>query len=254
MRIVFYEFKMDFLQTLRYKMGIISDIVIFTLLLCFFFVSNTGHSLSAQYGSDNYKPLLLLGYIAWSFSVAAISTIGSQIQIELQRGTLFFKLNAKLPLQIIYIGDLISSVFIQTFIIIIYSLVTFFLFDVKYFINFTILVSLIICAFGMYGIGLIIAGLSLYFKRIGSVILLVQLFLLFVTDTVPTSSVITNISQVLPLTICNTVIRNSFLNNIDTTFPFLLLCICSLVWFIIGYFVFNIFFKRAKKRGNLLLY
>ncbi len=253
MKIIFYEFKMDILRTLRYKMGIVSDIVVFTLLLCFFFVSDTGHSFTEQYGSGDYKTLLLLGYVAWSFAVAAISTIGTQILTELQRGTLFFKLNSKLPLQLIYIGDLISAVFIQTFVICIYSGITFLFFDVKYFINLPILAALIICTLGMYGIGLIVAGLSLYYKRIGSIVFLIQLFLLFVTDTLPTSAIIIRISQVIPLTMCNTVIRNSFLNySINTSFVWL--CISSLAWFIIGYVVFHIFLKCAQKKGNLLLY
>ena len=253
MKIIFYEFKMDFLRNIRYRMGIISDIAVFTLLLCFFFLSDTGHSLSAQYGSDNYKPLLLLGYIAWSFSVSAISTIGSQILTELQRGTLFFKLNSRLPLQLIYIGDLISAVFIQTFIIVIYTIAASLFFGAGCPVNPTIILALLICLLGMYGIGLMIAGLSLYYKRIGAVILVVQLFLLFVTDTIPTSPVITNISRVIPLTVCNTVIRNSFVGG-GIARSMLMLCVSSLIWFAAGYVIFNVFLKRAKKQGNLLFY
>ena len=105
----------------------------------------------------------------------------------------------------------------------------------------------------MYGIGLMIAGLSLYYKRIGAVVLLVQLFLLFVTDTIPTSPVITEVSSVLPLTMCNTVIRNSFVHK-DLGMSFLLLCVVSLLWFVAGYVVFDCFMEQAKKKGNLLLY
>ena len=253
MRIIYYEFKMDFLRTIRYKMGIVSDIVVFTILLCFFYISNTGASFQKVYGTNNYKTLLLLGYIAWTLAVSAISTIGNQITSELQRGTLFFKLNCKLPLQIVYIGDLVSASIIQLFIIFIYSIVTHFAFGVDYFVSPAVLVSLIICTFGMYGIGLIVAGLSIYFKRIGSIILLIQLFLLFVTNTVPTASIITNVSKILPLTMCNTVLRLSFSNeNIYSSFVLLLLT--SIFWFALGYIVFGLFIKFSKKKGNLLLY
>ncbi len=37
MKIIYYEFKMDLLRTFRYKMGIITDITVFTVLLCLFF-------------------------------------------------------------------------------------------------------------------------------------------------------------------------------------------------------------------------
>lgn len=253
MKIIYYEFKMDFLRTIRYKMGIISDIVVFTILLCFFYISNTGASFGKDYEINNYKTLLLLGYIAWSLSVSAISTIGYQITSELQRGTLFFKFNCKLPLQVVYIGDLISASIIQLFIILIYSVVTHFAFGVDYFINPTVVLSLIVCTLGMYGIGLIVAGLSIYFKRIGPIIFLIQLFLLFVTDTVPTASLITNVSRFLPLTMCNRVIRLSFLNK-NSNSSFGLLIITSIIWFVLGYVIFDIFIKCSKKKGNLLLY
>nr|WP_294468751.1 ABC transporter permease [uncultured Sellimonas sp.] len=253
MRMIWYECKMDVLRTFRYKMGLVSDLVIYTLLLCFFFWSNTGQSFQAQYGIDNYQALLLFGYIAWTFSVTAISTIASQLLTELQRGTLFFKLHSRLPLQILYLGDLLSSVLVQTIVVIIYSLITFFIFHVHYVITLPIIATFFISVLGMYGIGLMIAGLSLYYKRIGAVVLLVQLFLLFVTDTIPTSSVITGISRVLPLTMCNTVIRNSLLHReLGTTF--LLLCVVSLLWFLVGYLMFDRFMNRARKKGNLLLY
>ena len=197
---------------------------------------------------------MLLGYIAWSFSVAAISTVSSQITSELQRGTLFFKLNCKLPLQILYIGDLVSAVFVQTFIIIVYSLVTHIVFGVQYYITGEIFFSLFVCTIGMYGIGLIIAGLSIYFKRIGSLTFLVQLCLLFITDTVPTISAITNVSSVLPLTMCNAVIKNNFIENSPANNSLIYLCILSVVWFIIGYIIFELFIILAKRRGNLLLY
>ena len=137
--------------------------------------------------------------------------------------------------------------------ILLYSAITHFIFGVNYSVNGTIIAALFICTLGMYGIGLIIAGLSLYYKRIGSIVLLVQLFLLFVTDTLPTSSAIRQITQVIPLTACNRVVRNSYVKDSAGT-DFLLLCVYSAVWFLIGYAVFEIFIRRAKEKGNLLLY
>ena len=72
MRIIWYECKMDVLRTFRYKMGLVADLVIYTLLLCFFFWSNTGQSFQELYGVENYQALLLLGYVAWTFSVTTI--------------------------------------------------------------------------------------------------------------------------------------------------------------------------------------
>lgn len=159
-----------------------------------------------------------------------------------------FQASLRLPLQILYLGDLLSSVLVQTIVVIIYSVVTYFFFGVRYTVTLPIVAAFLISILGMYGIGLMIAGLSLYYKRIGAVVLLVQLFLLFVTDTIPTSPVITEVSSVLPLTMCNTVIRNSFVHK-DLGMSFLLLCVVSLLWFVAGYVVFDCFMEQAKKKA-----
>ena len=128
MRIIWYECKMDVLRTFRYKdgTGFLTWLIYTLSSLAFFFWSNTGQSFQELYGVENYQALLLLGYVAWTFSVTAISTIASQLLAELQRGTLFFKLHSRLPLQILYLGDLLSSVLVQTIVVIIYSVVTYF--------------------------------------------------------------------------------------------------------------------------------
>lgn len=249
MKLVWYEFQMDFLRTVRYKMGFLSDLAIYTLLLCFFLLSNTGISSS----ENDYKSLLILGYTAWTLSTTAISTISYQLLTELQCGTLFFKLNSRLPLPILYLGDLASSILVQIGIVVLYAVVTRLIFGVHYLVTFPILAAFLISTLGMYGIGLMIAGLSLYYKRIGAVVLLIEVFLLFVTDTLPTSPAIIRISQILPLTLCNTIIRNSFFHE-NLRLPFLFLFATSLFWFSVGWVIFSLFLNHAKEKGNLLFY
>ncbi len=253
MRIIFEECKTDLLRTCRYKTGIISDIVVFTVLLCFFFASNTGTSFQEKYQEGDYKTMLLLGYIAWTVASAALSIVTSQISAEVQRGTFYLKINSKYPLQIIYLGDLVSSILIQIVIIAVYTVITHFVFGVKYFISPEIVFALSVCSIGMYGIGLAIAGLSLFFKRVGSIIFLLQLTLLFVTDTVPTSNAVMYITKFIPLTKCNEVIRKCFMRT-NAAQPLVELIIYSLVMFLMGYLIFAFFLRKAKKKGNLLLY
>lgn len=65
------------------------------------------------------------------------------------------------------------------------------------------LVPILLESLGMYGIGLIVAGIAIYFKRTGTIVFLIQTALLFVTDTVPTSDAILKITHYIPLTRCN---------------------------------------------------
>lgn len=250
---MFQEFKMDILSTLRYRFSILSDIIVYTVLLSFFFMSGTGSSFAETYGTDNYRALLLLGYISWSLSVACISMVGNEIRNETQRGTLYQKLASKTPLQVLYLSKLFSGVIVQLGIILCYVLVAVFLFDVQFYINFTMIIAILTCVIGMYGIGLVIGGLSLFFKRIGNIILLVQLTLLFITDTVPSNDAILSVSRFIPLTICNEIIRSSYA-GLPVGQLFIQLIISSIVFFAVGCFIFQFTLSRSRKTGNLLLY
>ena len=106
MRIILQECKMDLLRAVRYRVGMISDLVLFTVLLVFFLMSDTGTSFGEEYGTGDHKTLLLLGYVAWTLSSAAINTVAPQISGEVQRGTFFLKINSRIPMQLIYFGDL----------------------------------------------------------------------------------------------------------------------------------------------------
>lgn len=105
----------------------------------------------------------------------------------------------------------------------------------------------------MYGIGLVIAGLSVYFKNTGSIVFLVQLGLLFITDTIPSNTVILSVTKWLPLTICNDIIRSN-LSDYSINSSLLVLCLSSAVLLAIGILSFSIVVRRAKKRGNILFY
>lgn len=65
---------MELSGALRYRFGILSDIVIYSVLLVFFLSSGTGQSYSDAYGYNNYHELLIAGYLAWFYAVSAISS------------------------------------------------------------------------------------------------------------------------------------------------------------------------------------
>ena len=253
MRIILLECSMDLRRTLRYKVGILSDLAIFTALLLVFLYSNTGASFQEEYRTENGKALLLLGYTAWTLASTAISVTSQQIHAEVQRGTFYLKLNSGLPLPLLYLGDFLSAGILQTGVIFVYTLAGQIIFQVSYGLNLEIVFSLLLGSLGMYGMGLLVAGLALLYKRVSSLLFLLQLFLLFVTDTVPTADSITAVTNLIPLTRCNAVIRNSFLGTHSPN-DLLLLCISSAAAFAIGCAVFHCCFRRAKRKGVLLLY
>jgi len=216
-------------------------------------LSQTGASFAYRYDSDNYQALLLLGYIGWNFSVTCISLVNNEIRHELERGTFYQKLLSKFPLPFIYSSKLISAMLVQLIVIFFYTAMAVMIFGVRFNINLVIISTIIICIIGMYGIGLMVGAATLLFKKVGNIILLLQLMLLFVTDTIPTNSIILTVSRFIPLTIANDVIRTSFsggrVNEI-----LLFLIVSSIAFLVGGTIAFQVALNRTRKNGSMLLY
>ena len=253
MSLFLQEIKMNLARSFRYKFNLISDIVVFTILFSFFMLAQVGTSFSYTYHNYNHQALLLLGYIGWNFSTMCISLINNEIRHELAKGMFYHKLLSKHSLPIIYISKLISAFLIQTIVVICYTLIAVFVFQVQFTINLTIILVLIICLVGMYGIGLIVGAATLLFKKAGNIVLLLQLTLLFITDTIPTNSVILIVSRVIPLTIANDVIRTLYSSGGLNQNIFWLI-FSSLIFLVIGVMSFQYALKITRKNGTMLLY
>ena len=250
LRAVFWEIKMDMKSAFRYRFGMVTDIIIYSVLLIFFLMSNSGKSYQDMYHYDNYKELLVVGYLAWIYAVTAITSISQIVSGELRQGTFYKKYNSVYPLQALLFGRMIAALIIQSIVVLIVLLVSVLFGNSVTGIQPFAIVAVIISTIGMYGIGLIIAGMSIFHKKIGSILYIIQLCLLFVTDTIPTSQ---SVTLVLPLTLCNTVLRKS-IAGISFTTDFMKLIVSAVVFVVLGICVFQLYLKRARKKGNLLFY
>ena len=248
-----WEIKMDLHRTFRYHFGLITDIIVYFGLFTVFMITDSGMSYGEQYGYANYKGLILLGYIAWIYAVSAISNIANSVHNEAAQGILYKKISSKYPLQILFFGLLISSLILETGTILVVVLLTKLVWGVQISFHAAFFLPLLVQTIGMYGIGLLVAGLAVYYKKTGAVVFLIQTALLFVTDTVPTNAGILNITKVLPLTNCNYILK-----KIITGEPYaermILLIVTSVLWIVVGSIMFRIMLQKAKKRGNLLFY
>ena len=237
-RMFWYEIKMDFLRSIRYRFGMISDLLVYFALFTVFMVTDSGNSYAQTYHYGNYKELVLLGYVAWIYAISAISNVAGSLQSELTHGTLYKK---------------VSSVLLETITIVTVVIISKFVWGIEFSFHPAFLVPILLESLGMYGIGLIVAGIAIYFKRTGTIVFLIQTALLFVTDTVPTSDAILKITHYIPLTRCNEILRQIAVGG-EYTGMLPGLCIVALVWLVIGSVFFDVMLKQAKKRGNLLFY
>ncbi len=250
---LFWEIRMSIQSTIRYRFGVISDVIIYSAILSFFLLSNSGQSYAEMYENVDYKIILVIGYLAWMYAVTAITSISQIVSGEMKQGTFYKKYNAKYPLQILLFGRLVAALVVQSIVMLAVIIIAMLIGNVSMIWEPVIIVAIVISTVGMYGIGLILAGMSIFYKKIGAFNYLIQLFLLFITDTLPTSENISSISKILPLTSCNFIIKKALdqQNYID---EFVLLCISSLVFLFIGYMIFEYFLLKARKKGNLLFY
>lgn len=249
-RAIGWEIKMDITSTFRYRFGMVTDIVIYSVLLIFFLLSNSGMSYQDVYHYDNYKELLVVGYLAWIYAVTAITSIAQIVSGELRQGTFYKKYNSVYPLQALLFGRMTAALMIQSIVVLVVLLATALFGKLMIGIQPFAIGAVLISTIGMYGIGLMIAGMSIFYKKIGSILYIIQLCLLFVTDTIPTSE---SITLILPLTLCNTVIRKS-IAGITYTADFIKLMVSAAAFLILGICVFQLYLRRARKKGNLLFY
>lgn len=250
--ILLCKIRLDLLSQIRYRIPLISDIVVLTVLFVIFIVSDTGKSFQTEYGY-NYKSLVLIGYIVWTMAINAIATLPNYINYEARNGTLQYILNSVFPIEWTMFTVFISSQIINFFVIIILITVANFIFHINIFISINMLIPIILCLIGMFGIGLMVAGLSILIKRVSSLILFLQLMMLFITDTVPTNQKFLFVTKYIPLTMTNEIIRKIIAGK-EYIDKMPLLVVSSITFFILGIILFRILLKLSIRKNIALFY
>lgn len=247
------EIILNLKNSFSYKMGIITDILVLGVLYFSLVFMGTGTSLTSTYGGNlgDSNTLLLIGYIFWSLSIAAIGSASSEISAEATKGTLEQKFMAVVPIQWLLLGKFISSILIELLVCLIISIAASLFLSTKIIINGAIIISLILTIIGMFGMGLILGAIALKEKKIGNILFLIQIFLLFVSDTLTKTNFLSNINRVLPLTNGIDVARKAAATGSVTGQHWLILIISSLLWLAIGYIIFTLASKYVKGKGLL---
>lgn len=253
LRAFYWEMKMEIRRMVRYRFGLLTDIAVYTLLLLFFLLSDSGQSYGEEYGYADYKELLLVGYLAWMFASTAISSIAQIITGELKQGTFYKKYHSKYPLQFLLFARMAAGQLMQCAVAAVILILAAGIGHVKLTFHPVLLAAAAISTIGMYGIGLIAAGMAVFHKRIGSLIYIIQLGLLFITDTLPTADGISAVTRVLPLTSCNLVMRKVVAGQAYGD-SMIMLCVTAVGFLAAGILLFSCYLARARKKGNLLFY
>lgn len=250
---VLWEIRMELSEALQYKTGLLMDalLLIGSFLAALFLGS--GSSLSSFYQADGAQSgmLLLIGYLFWGNSCAALGCCTGALRGEMQEGTFELRLQSRFPLTLMLFCQLLADTLLH-FLIYGSLLASAALFsgsslaDVRFL--FLSLPVLLPCLAGMYGMGLLAGAVGLHAKKTGSLIFLIQTALLFVTNTLTPSAA--GPLFLIPFCPGIDIARSLYLYGSASAGAWAALLCVNFAWLLLGNAVFSFCLKRERKYGT----
>jgi len=256
----YYLFKVSLERTVkelyRYKFNTISNFLIFYVLFMFMFlgVRQFGISLGVSpIDMGNNLEGFIVGYFLWTIIMLAYSNIAYSIINDANRGTLEQLNMSNISLSQIVIVRSFSNLLLN----IVFSIVLLFFIMRKtgYWLEIdliSILIPIFLGIFSILGIGLIFGGLALIFKKIQSLLNIVQYFLIALVAITPESN---TISAIIPFNYAAGMIFSTMMGGNSFTdfslYDYGITIGNSIIYLILGLVVFSQCVKIAKSKGLL---
>jgi len=259
MKKIFYLFKVSidksFKELTRYKFNTISDIVgfYFLFIAMFYGMKSVGtHMNAAPVILGETLEGLIVGYFLWTIMVMVYGDTAHSVVNDANTGTLEQISMSSLGLDTVLIVRSIANLIINLLVcfIVLFAVMS----TTGYWLNINLIALLVLILPGIFsilGIALIAGGLALIFKKIKSLLNIVQFFLIGLVFTASNSL----ISVLLPFKptiwgVYQIVLGGNSLMDFSL-YEFGAIILNSAVYFFIGLFIFNQCCKVAKKKGLL---
>jgi ABC-2 type transport system permease protein len=250
------ELRRIWTEFIRYPVDTISGIIANTVVFYGLFLSAryiAGPSLQVGERLD----AIVVGYVLWTLVVFVIESISFGLQIEAQTGTLeqifLSPIGTLKVLSIRAIANLTLNIGLILGILIVIMVIT----GRYLFFHFSIFFPLITVLLGAYGLSLMMAALTLLYKRIQQLLSLVQ-FALFFLLTFPSEiwgRPLQILRFVLPMTVGSDILRDLMARkqNLDLS-SLIFALINSIGYLILGIIVFRYAERKAKRHAMLSAY
>lgn len=256
----YYLFKVSIERTLkelsRYKFNTISEILFYYVLFMAMFLGFENFGIDIGISPIDMGGTLegfIVGYFLWTIMVSAYTDIAYGIMNDAGRGTLEQLNMSGIKLSTIVTVRSICELLITLIVSIILLFVIMLTTSIKLEVNiFSILFPVVIGIFSILGIGLIFGGLALIFKKIGSLLNIVQYSLIACIIVSPKNKIIYNLLPFRPAADKVFLTMREGYSFLDfSIYDYGIMIGNSLLYFIIGLVVFNKCVKFAKKKGLL---
>ncbi|MGH0052681.1 MAG: hypothetical protein ACQ5SW_04750 [Sphaerochaetaceae bacterium] len=249
------EIRMNIVELMSYRFSFITDIAIMLGLYSIIIYTDSGYRLTQYYSTamdqnPQTKTLILLGYVSWILCNHGLTVITSGIRTEAIKGTLEQKFTAIVPFWWLLFSDTLSSVLVSLGEIVVIMLIAGLIFHTPFFFPLSVIPSIMVSFVGMYGIFLIIGALTLRKKKIGQLVLIIQVLLLFISN-VFTMVELPWYSSILPLGLGNHIVRLIFLHQEVPIATILFHLGTSFGWLFIGILVFRHAITVIRQKGTI---
>ena len=237
----------------RYRIGLLMDFILFTgtFIAIYYFGISSGFSSFYDTSEATGSVLLLIGYIFWQNSSAALGYCTGTISNETSQGIFEVRLQSKYPLEGILFCRLMVSCLLHVITYI--GIIAFCGIAVGFNVRdvLVILLSILVsfpALIGMYGIGLIFGSVCICEKNVGSLILIVQTLLLFVSNTLsPSRSQLVNL---IPFSCGIDIMRNVYMKLSVSGTSVLSYLFINIIWLVIGCICFRKALKHERTYGS----
>ena len=243
-------------ELIRYKFNTISNIIILYVLFMVMFLGVKSYGISFGASPIDMGETLesfIVGYFLWTIMFMAYSNVAHGLMNDANRGTLEQLNMSGIKLSTIVtarsLSTLLVNFIVSSALLFIIILTTGYQFEIKIF---TVLLSIFLGIFSILGIGLIFGGLALIFKKISSLLGIIQYFLIAFVVVNPESEIIHNLIPFRPAADKVFLSMMGGYSLIDfELYDYMIMIGNSILYFGIGLLVFNRCVKIAKRKGLL---
>jgi ABC-2 type transport system permease protein len=203
---------------------------------------------------------ILLGYLVWFFSLAAISNMSFNLMEEARAGTLEQMFMSPVPVGIIVLGRVFAMMLTAVLQVAIVGIGIMLVLRLEIPMRWQGIPIFLITITGLLGFGFFIGGLTLIYKQVWSIANMIQNTLIFLTGALVPVSFFPDwlefLSKLLPSTQGIIVLRRVVLEQQTLLSAWqdgslFLLILNSAIYFIGGWLFFMLCENQAKKQGTL---
>jgi len=223
------------------------DHLVNVIVLIIFFVGFLNSSIGSEYFNSIY-----IGFVFWFFASNVISEAANSISFEKQSGTFEQLLSKPVNIKLVILFRVLSWLLLTSLKV---SFVLGFIrlvFNIPFILTLEVVGILLTTLVGIFGVGMLLSGLTLKYTKTASFESIINYFLLFFTGTFGSldtaNSVFKLIKENIPLSRGIHLATQSLERSVQLN-EVLLLGINSAVYFVIGLVTFEVILSQGKKKG-----